>query len=81
MKRGPKPKGPPGHPYYELGGTVRVTREMHDLAKRRVGGLTAWSEVSCRSLSDLLANAYLLGLQDAADSFARQPALEQGGQS
>lgn len=65
MKRGPKPAG--GMPFYDLGGMIQVTAEQRDLMRRRVGGLTQWSEASTRSLVDLLTNAYLLGLTDAAD--------------
>lgn len=71
MKRGPKPKGPEGHPYYALGGLEAVTREQADFCARRVGGLLTFSEAH-RPLKELLANAYWLGLQDAVEMYVRQ---------
>jgi len=58
----------PPSPYYVLGGQIPVSREALDFCRRRVGGLTAWGGVSTRPLIDLLANAYVLGLADAAEA-------------
>ena len=50
-----------------------VTRGQHDLALDRVRFLAKWP-MTDRKLTDLLANAYLLGIQDAAVVMARREA-------
>ena len=69
MKRGPKPKRPdPGYPYYALSPRAEhVPPEMWDLCKRRTGALASFDNAH-RSVRDLLANAYILGLIDASDA-------------
>lgn len=62
-----KPKN--GHPYYELGGDMRVTREQADFCRRRVGGLLTTLYIP---LPDLLGNAYALGMADAVEFLARK---------
>ena len=66
-KRGPKVKSPNGFPYYEQGhGRETVTRAQADYLRRRVGSLATF-QCSSTPLIDLLANAYLWGLQDAVE--------------
>lgn len=57
-----------GHPYYELGGQMKIGRKQADFCRRRVGGLLTLMELH-RPLPELLANAYALGLADAAEYF------------
>lgn len=58
-----------GYPYYKLEprATWKIPRDVVDIARRRVGGLITFDQVTRRKLIDILANAYLLGLLDAAD--------------
>ena len=79
MKRGPKPKGNEGHPYYDLGGLEPIDREHADFCERRVGGLLAFSEAH-RPLKELLANAYWLGLQDTVEAYMAQGVEYKPGQ-
>jgi hypothetical protein len=65
VKRGPK--GPAGYPYYEQGhGHESVTKAQADFLRRRVGSLATF-QCASTPLIDLLANAYLWGLQDAVE--------------
>ena len=67
-KRGPKPKGETGHPYYTLApGNQAVSLEQRDFMRRRIGGLLNYADLTTRPMIDLLANAYLFGLEDATE--------------
>lgn len=59
MKRGPSRPGP----YDRLDGRLTVTTEQLSFMHRRVGALLQMGGEH-RPLIDLLANAYLLGLDD-----------------
>jgi hypothetical protein len=65
MKRGPK-VGAPDHPYYRTRGVIHIAPEEADFVRRRIGGLLDGGAANVR-LIDLLANAYVLGIKDAAD--------------
>lgn len=55
--------GRPAKPEIER---FEITREQHAFARDRVDFLAA-RPMTDRSLTDLLANAYVLGLQDAVE--------------
>ena len=57
-----------GRPYYELTGFLDVTPDEADFCRRRTEGLLV-SERDRLTLPNLLANAYALGLKDAAEYF------------
>lgn len=59
-KRGPEPPGRP----YRLAAMQPVSADDYDLCVRRTYGLLTDAH---RPLQDLLANAYWLGLKDAAE--------------
>lgn len=46
---------------------VKIPREFFDLGRRRTEKMLAW-QASRISLADLLANAYLQGIADAAEA-------------
>ena len=56
------------YPFYRLEArqSMKVPEALVDLARRRVGGLVSFDQ-SRRSLIDILANAYLIGMDDAVD--------------
>ena len=68
MARTPRPDG---HPFYRLTGMVQVTAEQRDFMRRRIGGLLSFSTGST-PLIDLLANAYMIGVEDAVATIARR---------
>lgn len=65
-------KPEPGYPFYELRNDWKIPRELLDIAKRRVGGLSQFDAAKRMSLVHLLANAYLLGLSDGIDIFQQE---------
>lgn len=56
------------YPFYRLEArpSMKVPKALVDLARRRVGGLVSFDQ-SRRSLRDILANAYLIGMADAME--------------
>lgn len=71
MPRRRKKTTQPGEkPYYEPFGYQNVPQPLSDLAIRRVRCL-AYTDIH-RPLQHLLANAYIIGLQDAVEVLAEE---------
>jgi len=71
-----KSKKDDGFPYYRLVDTGNYpSKEIKDFVKRRVGGLAEHSQCQ-RPLIDLLANAYVLGMQDTLDLLKHKGEIE-----
>ena len=68
MEMGRHKKLPDGMPYFRLTIGEPVPRKFWDFAKRRIGELATYYEMSKRPVLDLLANAYHLGMTDAVDA-------------
>lgn len=53
---------------------VKVPQEFVDLGRRRTSKMLTW-QTDKLTLSDLLANAYLQGIEDAVQAHINNPAL------